>query len=171
MPTSKRSSKPRSKCGKESERGAALVEFALIACMMMVILAGIVDYALFLQAAFQVQEAAAAAAQYAAIPGNQDMSVPATQTATQNWAIQAATSTTTAGVTNFQATAINTWKCAATGSNVTYSTSCTNGTPVEFVQVTTQGTFTSVLQFPGLPTTLTLHGIAIYPVPWTQPAG
>jgi Flp pilus assembly protein TadG len=157
--------------GKQSESGAALVEFALIAFLMLMILAGIVDYAMFIQAAFQVQEAAAAGAQYSAIPGNQDLSVAANLAATQYWTTYAQSGSTT-GVSNFQVTATNIWRCTPSGGNVSYSATCSGyGTPVEYVQVTTQGSFAGVLMFPGIPASLTVNGVAVYPVPWTQPAG
>ena len=54
-----------------SESGVAMVEFALFLPILAFLFVGIVDYALEIQQALQIQEAASAGAAYGAIPGNQ----------------------------------------------------------------------------------------------------
>jgi Flp pilus assembly protein TadG len=140
-----------------SERGVALIEFALFLPILTFLFVGIVDYALEIQEAMQIQEAAAAGAAYGTIPGNQS-NLTGMQTAAQNAA---------AGISGFSAVATEIYECTAGGSTVTSSTTCSGyGTPITYVQVTTSATIPVYLAYPGMPSSLTLHGGATYRVPW-----
>jgi Flp pilus assembly protein TadG len=139
------------------ERGVAMIEFALFLPILAFLFVGVVDYALEIQQTLQIQEAASAGAAYGAIPGNQK-SVTGMQTAAQNAA---------SGVSGFSATASDIFACSPGGTAVTSATSCSGyGTPIEYVQVKTSATIPALLAYPGMPSSLTLHGSATYRVPW-----
>lgn len=149
---------------RKSEAGSALVEFALILPAMIVMLAGIIDYALYIQAKMQVQEQAAAGAAFGAIPGNQN-----NLSMMQFYASYNSSGSLMAPVTSYTATATNIFTCTAGGASVSYNSSCASnpaGTPIEYVKVQTQGTFNALWIFPGIPATMTLTGSATYRVPW-----
>jgi len=140
-----------------SERGVATVEFALFLPVLAFLFIGIVNYALEIQQTMQIQEAASAGAAYGAIPGNQK-SLTGMQTAAQNAA---------SGVSGFSATASDIFTCSPGGTTVTSASSCSGyGTPIEYVQVSTSATVPALLAYPGMPSSLTLHGSATYRVPW-----
>ncbi len=140
-----------------SESGVALIEFALFLPILAFLFVGIVDYALEIQEILQIQEAAAAGAAYGIIPGNQT-NLTGMQTAAQKAA---------ADVTGFNATAADVYTCTPGGAAVTSATTCPGyGTPITYVQVTTTATIPVYLAYPGMPSSLTLHGQAIYRVPW-----
>jgi Flp pilus assembly protein TadG len=141
-----------------SESGVALIEFSLFLPILAFLFVGIVDYALELQEGLQVQEAAAAGAAYGVTPGNQK-DLAGMQTAAQNAAL---------GVSGFSATAVDVYTCTPGGTTVTSGSTCSGyGTPITYVQVTTSATIPVFLAYPGMPSSLTLHGAATYRVPWT----
>jgi Flp pilus assembly protein TadG len=140
-----------------SERGVATVEFALFLPILAFLFIGIVDYALEIQETLQIQEAASAGAAYGVIPGNQE-NFTGMQTAAANAA---------PGVSGFSATATNIFTCSPGGATVTSSTSCSGyGTPIKYVVVSTSATVPALLTYPGIPSSLTLHGSATFRVPW-----
>jgi Flp pilus assembly protein TadG len=142
-----------------SESGVALIEFALFLPILAFLFVGIVDYSLEIQETQQIQEAAAAGAEYGAIPGNQK-NLAGMQTVAANAA---------SGVSGFSATASDIFTCSPGGTAVTSATTCSGyGTPIEYVNVTTVATIPVYLVYPGMPSSLTLHGAATYRVPWTQ---
>jgi Flp pilus assembly protein TadG len=150
------------------ERGVALVEFAIIAPVMILILSGVVDLALFFQANMQLQDQASVGAAFGAIPGNQNnisgMEFWASYNQQTNWL------SVTSG---YQAVATNIFTCSPGGASVGSGSSCLGnpaGTPIEYVQVKTQGIFRNILICPGLPSQITLYGQATYRVPWCSPS-
>ena len=149
------------------ERGSALVEFALILPGMLLTIGGIADYALFYQAKMQLQDQAAVGAAFGAIPGSQN-----NLSGMQFWATYNQQNNTMTA-SNYQVTATNIYTCTPGGSVVSYSTLCASnpaGTPIEYVQVKTQGTYNSILICPGIPSQVTLTGQATYRVTWCAPA-
>jgi Flp pilus assembly protein TadG len=137
--------------------GSALVDFALLLPVLVLIFIGVVDYSLFLQQEMQVSEAAAAGAAYGAIPGN-TKDYTGMQTAARNTAI---------GISGFAVTAVDIFTCTPGGTAVTSSTTCSGyGTPIEYVQVQTSATLTPLFSYAGI-STLTLKGNATVRVPWT----
>jgi len=139
--------------------GSALVEFAVFLSTLVMIFASIVDYSQAIRQEMEVTEAAAAGANYAAIPGNQT-----NLTAIQNVAIAAAPD-----VSGISAVATNVYTCTPGGTAVTSTTTCPGyGTPIEYVQVKTSATFHPVLKYVVPASMTTLKGIALYRVQWTQ---
>jgi Flp pilus assembly protein TadG len=150
-----------------TERGSAIIEFALIVPVMALCLAGIVNFALYIQAQMQLQDQAALAAEFGATPGNQN-----NISGMESWATYAQDSTSFA-VSSYQVTATNVFTCSPGGSTVSYDTICAGnsaGTPIEYVQVQTQGVFKNVMAFPGIPSQVTLTAKALYRVTWCNPS-
>jgi Flp pilus assembly protein TadG len=158
-------------CGAEGQRGisepaipfaepcegSALVDFAVLLPVLVLIFIGVVDYTLFLQQEMQVTEAAAAGATYGAIPGNQK-DFTGMQTAARNAA---------PGISGFAVTAVDIFTCTPGGTAVTSATICAGyGTPIEYVQVQTSATSPPLLSYAGM-SSLNLKGSATVRVPWT----
>ncbi len=141
-----------------SEEGSSLIEMALILPLMLLIVFSLVNYALFLQKAMVVQDAAAAGAQYGTIPGNATNSSAMIQIA--NYDVTGSLS----GASGFTANANNFYTCTPGGAHVTATTSCPAGAPLHYVQVTTSLTANSLLPYPGTPFTQTINGSATYRV-------
>jgi Flp pilus assembly protein TadG len=141
-----------------SDDGSALVEFAVCVTVLVLLLVGIADYALLIQQAMQVSEAAAAGASYGAIPGN-SKDTAGMQTAAQNAA---------SGLSGFAATAADIFTCSPGGTAVTSSTICTGyGTPIEYVQVKTSATVYPLLKYTGISSSsIPLKATATYRVQW-----
>ena len=137
--------------------GSALVELALLLPVLILLFMGIVDYALMIQNAMRITEAASAGAAYGAMPGNQK-----DFTGMQNAAKNAA-----AGVSGFSVTAVDVFTCTPGGAAVSGSSACSGyGTPIEYVQVQTSATVPPLMAFTGI-SSLTLKGKALFRVPWT----
>jgi Flp pilus assembly protein TadG len=131
--------------------GSAMVEFAVFLSVLVMILVGMIDYAVAIQAT--------AGAAWGAIPGNEG-NLSGMQTAATN----AAT-----GVSGFSVTATNLWTCSAGGSSVASTSTCSGGvTPYKYVVVKTSASVPSPLSFPGVSPSRTLSGAAIFQVPWSQ---
>jgi Flp pilus assembly protein TadG len=141
-----------------SEEGSSLIEMALILPLMLLIVFSLVDYALFLQKAMVLQDAASAAAQYGTIPGNYANSSNMIQIA--NYDVTGSL----AGASGFTANATNFYACTPGGAHVTATTSCSTGTPYHYVQVTTSLTANSLFPYSGTPFTQTINGSATYRV-------
>jgi Flp pilus assembly protein TadG len=126
--------------------------------MLVMAFGGLADYALIIQQAMLLTQAAAAAAAYGAITGNNgDLT-----------GMQAAAQNTASGLTGMTVTASNIYSCTAGGAQVSSTASCPQyGTPIKYVRVQTSATAQPLLGFPGLPSTLTLHSSAYYRVQWT----
>ena len=142
----------------KSEEGSSLIEMAFILPLMLLIVVSLVDYAFFVQKATQVQDAAAAAAAFGAVPGNSANSATMIQLA--NYDVTGSF----AGAAGFTANATNFYTCTPGGAQVTAATSCPGGTPLHYVEVTASLTAKSVLPFPGTPSTQIINGFAIYRV-------
>jgi Flp pilus assembly protein TadG len=127
--------------------------------MLVTIFASIVDYSQAIRQEMEVTEAAAAGANYAAIPGNQT-----NLTGIQNIAIAAAPD-----VSGMSAVATNVYTCTPGGAAVTSTTTCAGyGTPIEYVKVKTSATIHPVLKYVLPASFTTLNGVALYRVQWTQ---
>jgi Flp pilus assembly protein TadG len=141
-----------------SERGTALIEFALFLPILVFLLLGMVDYSIYIQQLMQLQDAAAGAAAFGAVPGNES-----NLTAIQSTAVALAPYIN--GVT---ATASNLWTCTPGGGSVTSATMCTGSvTPYKYVVVTVTGTVPRALSYPGIPNGLTMIGKATFRLPWS----
>jgi len=149
-----------------SEDGSILIEFALILTPMILILASMVDYALWIQKEMQFQEAASAAAAYGAIPGKIPESTAVTNATLDQMnalAMYVATgSSTTTNSAAFTVTPTTFYACTPGGAHVASTTTCASGAPFHYVQVTTTGTMDSLMKFRWIPSSMTLHGSATY---------
>jgi Flp pilus assembly protein TadG len=137
--------------------GGALVELALVIPVFVALLLGAAEFARLAYASIEVSNAARAGVAY----GSQS-----TTTASDITGMQTAATNDGANVTGLSATATEFWACS--GSSVPYAQlstppTCT-GTGnhlLNYVQVTTTATVNPLIHVPGLPTTFTLHGLAI----------
>ncbi len=142
----------------QSEDGSILIEFALLLPPLVLMLAYMVDYALWIQKAMQLQDAAMAAAAYGAMPGKAANTSQMTSLA--NYIATGSTS----GAAWFTVTPTNFWTCSPGGSQVTATTSCPTGAPYHYVKVTTSATQPALLGFRGISSSLALGGSATYRV-------
>ncbi len=141
-----------------SENGSILLEFALVLPPLVLMLAYMVDYALWIQKAMQLQDAASAAAAYGAIPGNATNS--AAMTALANYVATGSTN----GAAWLTVSATNFYTCSPGGSQVTSTTTCPTGAPYHYVKVTTSASPTAMLGYQAIPSTLAVSGAATYRV-------
>ncbi len=109
-------------------RGIATVEFALMAPLLMLLLAGVLDFGLLLRTSTCAAVAAHAGSEYGSRSPAAAMDVAGMQAAALNAA---------PGVAGMTATATRSCKCTD-GSSVVCSGSCANGKILVYVEVTTQ---------------------------------
>ena len=150
---------------KACDRGQSLLEFALMAPFLLLLMVGVIEIGRAIYYTVEVNNAATAGVQY----GAQD-----TLTA-QNFALMQSSATADANFPGNKMTAIAVNGCycdAGTGTSCTYPIigqnqctpefSCPNGEQVvECVQVTTHATFDPLFGFPGLPAKYQANGQAV----------
>ncbi len=135
-----------------SQRGAVLIEFSLIISLLTLLVIGVVDFALVIQKAMVVNEAAYAAAQWGAAPYN-SWNTSEMQTIAQ---------TAATGVTGFSASASKWCACSPGGTAVACTSTCSNGTVlVAYVQVTTSATAPVLFRYSVLPISIPLGGLCV----------
>ena len=126
------------------ERGSAVLEFALCACLLLMIAAGVTDFSRFITAADLAASAAAAGAQYGALsPANYgDL------TGMQNAALMDASS-----FPNATAVASQVCACSVGGSPVSCPANCTyqGESPETYIKVTVNIPFTPLFPYPWIP--------------------
>jgi Flp pilus assembly protein TadG len=127
---------------KRSQRtGLALVEFALITPLLLLALAGVLNYAVALRTASCLTDAARIGAWY----GSQSLT-----NASNNAGMQAAALAAAPGIAGMTATAVKSCKCSD-GSTVSCTGSCPNGGGMRvYVTVTTQATSPTLFDYSGL---------------------
>jgi len=133
------------------DRGSSLVELALVLPIFLLLLAGTADFGRAYYAAIEVSSSAEAGAIYG------------TQQPTDTAGIQSAAALDAADVGNLTSTVVTGCQCAD-GTSVEPNcsivpTSCSAGI-VNYVQVTTNATYTPIIKYPGLPTSFALQGSA-----------
>ncbi len=142
-----------------NEQGSALVEVALALPLMALLLAGTINYGVYVERKMQATEAANAGAAYGAVAGNQKDA-----TGMQNAA--KAASPTLSGLT---ATATYFYSCSPGGAVVANTYNCSSyGTPIHYVKVVTTATVPAMIGVNGIASSVTVNGQAIYRVPWTK---
>jgi Flp pilus assembly protein TadG len=126
--------------GRSSRRRAiATVEFALVAPLLLLLLAGVLDFAMLLRTATCAAYAARAGVEFGS----------GSSTASSNYTgIEAAALNAAPGVTGMTATATRSCQCSGGGA-VSCSGSCTGGMMI-YVQVTTKVTAPTVFNYSGL---------------------
>lgn len=122
-----------------SRRGTALVEYALAMPLLLLLLAGALDYGMSLRTATLVSAAARAGAAFATM---------SLANSTNTAGIQAAAVNSAPNVSGMTVTSARSCQCPGGGS-VSCSGSCT-GTMLIYVQVNTQASAPPVLSYSGL---------------------
>ena len=127
-------------CGRRRRRAIATIEFALVAPLLMLLLAGVLDFSMLLRIATCAADAARAGSAYGSRSPSASQDYAGMQTAALNAA---------PGVTGMTATATRSCKCAD-GATASCGGSCANGKMLVYVQVTTQVTAPAIFNYPGL---------------------
>ena len=140
-----------------SEEGSALVEVAFALPLLILLVAGTVDFGLYEERKMQVVEAANAAAAYGAVTGNQ----------LNTTGMQSAASTASPSLAGLVVSASDFWTCTPGGSQVTSTSTCSNNeSPLQYVQVRTTASVSAPMPLLGLGSSLTVAGQATYRVRW-----
>ncbi len=146
---------------KVAQTGQSLLEFALLLPSLCLLLIGVVDLGRAAYMSIVVSHGAAAAVQYGAqnsktAADSAGMKTAATQDAS---VVQAAnvTATTKCGCDYGTGASCNPLPTGACDSSL----SCPGGQVVQCVQVTTNASFDSLLQWPGLPSSYQANGHAV----------
>ncbi len=128
------------------ESGASLVEFALVAPFLALLLIGMIDFGRYTYDGILAANAARAGVQY----GAQSLITAVDTTGIEKAAIADAGS-----LPNLSASPQP--YCLANGAIA----SCTTSGAVPYVKVVTSGTFTPLIKYPGLPASLSITGTAV----------
>jgi len=136
----------------KTQRGSAVVELSLLFGVLLLLLLGVIDFALVTQQAMVVSEAAYAGSQYGAISGN-----------SSNFATMQTIATNSAkGISGFSATASKWCACSPGGAAVACASTCPGyGSPVAYVQVVTTATTSVLFKFTGIPVSIPLRGVCV----------
>jgi Flp pilus assembly protein TadG len=134
--------------------GGAIVELALVLPIFSALMLGSAEFARLEYASIAVANAARAGVAY----GSQSSA-----TASDLTGMQTAATNDGPNITGLSAVATEFWSCSnAPSTQSTSPLTCTTGNHLlNYVQVTTTATVTPVIRVPGLPTSFTLHGLAI----------
>jgi Flp pilus assembly protein TadG len=135
-----------------AEGGTSLVEFALVAPVLVFLLVGVVEVGRYTTFAVMAANAARAGAQY----GAQNLT-----TALDKSGMSAAALKDAQNLPSFSAPA--NYLCSINGAALTTCPSNANGSPqntVYYVQVQVTGTFKSMLNYPGIPNSIPISGSA-----------
>ena len=128
-----------------------MVEFALLVPLLGMILMGTMDFARAFYAAVTIADASRAAIQY----GSQTNGLTGDNTGMRNAAILDAQNLPSAQVT---ATPERFCRCEGSSSDVNCVTgSCPEGAPQVYVRVRTQYNFQTMVNFPGIPSTVAIN--------------
>lgn len=134
--------------------GAAAVEFALVAPVLIGLLLPMVDLGRGAFEKMRVQSAAEAGAQYA-LANSSSYSASAITTAAED-------ATNQSGLSATPSETCNCLTGSTLGPAVSCSTTCSDGSkPGTFVSVATQATYTPILAYPGIPSSMSLTGYAV----------
>jgi len=146
---------------RDEESGQALVEFAVIATLLILLLMGIADYMIYIYQEMEVTAAAGAAAMYATIPANAPLN------STNINAAEAVGRQAAPDVSNIQVTVTTIYSCAYDGSSVAKTATCSDSyPPMMFVQVTSSATASSAIRWTGIASSLNLSGSALMEIPY-----
>jgi Flp pilus assembly protein TadG len=140
---------------RQTQRGAALIEFALSATLLVMLAVGAVSFGLAIQSSIVVADAAYAGASYGA---------NSVSNATNTAGMQQAALAAGAGVKNITATA-SYWCTCSGGALVSCPTDCGSNADLKFfVQVTASATYNNFFKYAGMPATFTLQSTSVLPV-------
>ncbi len=136
-----------------SQRGSGLIELALLFTALMLLLLGVVDFALATQQEMVVSEAACAGAHYGEFQG----------TSPNTTMMQSVATNAAGGISGFSAVATKWCACSPGGTAVSCSATCASSTygPIVYVQVVTSATASLLFKYTGIPLTVPLSGVCI----------
>jgi Flp pilus assembly protein TadG len=138
-----------------NERGNAFIELALVSLIMIPVLFGVMDYSRVFYYASVAQGAARAGTQYAILTPPNHFNTTGMQSA----ATADASNVTTAQ--NFTPVAQTVYACAGSSTMYSSAPSCGSSEMYVYAQVNTSLTFTTLFQYPFLPSALTVNGKSI----------
>ena len=124
-----------------SRAGIALVEFALVVPVLLLMLAGVLNYGRLLRTAGRVAGAARAGAQY----GSRSL-----DNSINTLAIQSAAVNSSPGITGLTVNSARSCKCPD-GTSVSCSGTCTGGALLIYIQVTASASASAIFSYAGLP--------------------
>lgn len=152
---------------RDSEHGLAVVEFAVLVPVLVLIIMGIAEIGRFAYFSVLVGNAARAGAQYGAQNLHTATDTSGMETAALN---DGQNGLSISGLTADSPAPTHFCQCVDSSGTATdlascIPTDCTAGTHrVVFAQVTVNGSFTSLFRYPGLPSSFTVSRTAIMPV-------
>ena len=120
--------------------GMALVEFALVAPVLLLLLAGVANYGMALRTAIQVTAASRAGAQY----GSRSAAAAA-----DTAGIVAAAKNAVPGLSGMTVSAVQACQCSG-GQQVSCTGSCSTGSMLIYTQVTAEATSSTIFNYAGL---------------------
>ena len=143
---------------KRSQSGAALVEFALVTPLLMLILMGLVEIGRFAYFSILVGNAAHAGAFY----GSQTITTAGDSTGMQNAVLNDGQNVTGLQASPAPTTFIQCWNGATTAAPSASGACTTSGYhAVEYVQVSATGQFSALINWPGIPQQMNLTRSAV----------
>ena len=137
-----------------ADEGTSLVEFALIAPFLVLLLIGLVEGGRYTAFAIQVSNAARAGAAYGARDGYSSDIVGMQNAATNDGQLSQIT-----------ATATNSCTCADGTASDCSQTSCSASHVIVYVHVKTSGTFNSLFDYPGIGSSVPISDTATMQAP------
>lgn len=142
---------------RNSERGIAIVEFAILVPALMMLLIGLIEMGRFAYYSIIVANAARAGAQY----GAQNLVTAADSTGMKQAALNDGQNISGLTVPTPPSYSC---QCADGTASTCEATDCSSSHRLTYVQVDTRGTYSSLFNYPGLPSTFTVNSQAIMQV-------
>jgi Flp pilus assembly protein TadG len=137
----------------DNTKASVIVEFALIASFLCVLLVGIVNLGMALWRQMQVGNAARAGAAYASVHGWNNANIQAAAVNATSLTIAPSATLVNCGCPDTNQGIVVLYACPAKCAN-------TNTTPGQYVIVTVQATYSPILTYPGVNNPATLHASA-----------
>ena len=132
---------------RRRQRGNSLIEFAIVAPVLLLMTCGVCDFARLFNASNLAVGAAEAGIEYASIGPEYWSDAADIQTAALN---------DTGNYTGATATASTFCTCSVGGTQVACPASCTSGSQEEYVQVSVTIPFSAVFNYPYLPNPISI---------------